>query len=309
MSASMTREAVMVEGGGFLYGAIELGGTKALCAVGTRASLVAETRIPTTLPEQTLAAVESFFAPYRAQLGAVGVASFGPLELDAGSATYGALLHTPKPGWSGVSLVARLATRLGVPVVIDTDVNAAALAEHRLGAGEGHDPCVYVTVGTGIGVGVCIDGRPLHGLLHPELGHLPAPPLCDFVGSCPFHGRCIEGVASAPALSMRTGLTPDALPDDHPVWMLEAQYLAHLLAACVLAYAPRRIILSGGVLARRGLLDGVRSALSAQLASYVPRSELSAAGVVDYVRPAHFGQRAGLMGALLLAYEACPSAR
>lgn len=294
----------MAEGGAGLFGAVELGGTKVLCAVGTRTALGAETRIATVQPAETLREVEAFFAPYRAKLVAVGVASFGPLELAPDSPARGTLLRTPKPGWSDVPIAAELGARLGVPIAIDTDVNAAALAEQQLGAGKGCDPCVYVTVGTGVGVGVRMHGRAIHGLLHPELGHLPAPSLCDFAGVCPFHGRCIEGLASAPAIRARTGVAPEALPDDHPVWAVEAGYLAHLLAACVLAYAPRRIVLAGGVLARRGLLERVHCALTALLAGYVPRAELSEAGIAAYVRPAHLDPRAGLMGALLLAQSA-----
>ncbi len=286
-----------------LLGALELGGSKALCALGTWQASVAEARIPTTTPEETLAAIEGFFWPHRAALAALGVASFGPLELDRGAPGFGALLASPKPGWRAVPIAKRLERALAVPVAIDTDVNAAALAEQRLGAGQGADPCVYVTVGTGIGVGVSLGGAPLHGLLHPELGHLPALPLCDFAGVCPFHGRCLEGVASARALFARTGMAPDALADGDPVWELEAGYLAQLLTACVLAYSPRRIVLGGGVLARAGLLERVRGRLSQALASYVPRRELKPAGIDDYVRAPHFGLRAGLVGAFLLAED------
>ena len=292
---------------GALFGAVELGGSKVLCAIASRTRLLSEVRIPTRQPDATLRAIEDFLTPHRARLQGIGVAAFGPLELAMSSPNYGSLLSTPKPGWSGVALAARLQQRLGAPVVVETDVNAAALAEQRLAPSD--DPCVYVTVGTGVGVGVSVGGRGLHGMLHPELGHLPAPALCDFAGACPFHGRCIEGVASAHALQQRTGSAPDTLPDDHPVWALEAQYLAHLLAACVLAYAPRRIILGGGVLARDGLLAHVRAQLVAVLGGYVPRAELTSAGVEAYVRAPSFGQRAGLMGAWLLAQQARTSDR
>ncbi len=289
-----------------LTGAIELGGTKALCAVGSSARAVIETRIPTTTPAQTLAAIESFFAPYRHELVALGIASFGPLELTPGP-KLGTLLRTPKPGWEGTPLASRLSQYLSVPVRIDTDVNAAALAEQRLGAGRGANPCVYVTVGTGIGVGVSWNGALLHGLLHPELGHLPAPAWDDFKGVCPFHGRCLEGVASAPAIQARAGQAPDRIGAGDPLWDLEARYLAHLLATCVLAYAPQRIVLGGGVFERAGLLERVRPHLLKELAGYIPRSELSEAGVTDYVRRPHFGQRAGLIGAFLLGEDAVAS--
>lgn len=296
-------------GQGALVGALELGGSKALCAVGRSGQTLAERRIPTTTPDETLAAVEAFFAPYQAELGALGIASFGPLELSPRSAEFGALLATPKPGWAHTPLCARLARALAVPVAIDTDVNAAALAEVRSGSGQGDDPCVYITVGTGIGVGVVVGGVPLHGLLHPEFGHLAAPAWCDFAGVCPFHGRCIEGVASAHALRVRTGKEPASLADDDPVWALEARYLAALLAGCVLSYAPRRIVLGGGVCERAGLIERVRSELVVQLAGYVPRHALTPEGVVDYVRRPHHGTRAGLVGAFLLGEAALHDAR
>jgi len=296
-------------GAGALIGALELGGSKALCAVGTSRHTLAEVRVPTSTPDATLAAVERFFQPYRGSLGALGIASFGPLELSPAAPNFGGLLATPKPGWANVPLLATLARALAVPIRIDTDVNAAALAEQRLGAGQGDDPCVYITVGTGIGVGAMVGGAPLHGLLHPELGHLAAPAWCDFAGVCPFHGRCLEGVASASALRARTGREPHQLSDDDPVWALEARYLGALLASCVLAYAPRRLVLGGGVCERAGLIERVRGELTRQLAGYVPRAELGAAGVTDYVRrPAH-GTRAGLVGAFLLGEAALDDPR
>lgn len=283
-----------------LIGALELGGSKALCAVGSSAGAQVETRIPTTTPAQTLSAIEAFFRPYRGELSAIGIASFGPLELSASSLQWGSLLETPKPGWAHTPLAMTLSRALEVPVRIDTDVNAAALAEQRSGAGQGKDPLVYITVGTGVGVGVSVRGEPLHGLLHPELGHLPAPAWCDFEGVCPFHGRCIEGVASAPALRRRTGREPEQLADDDPVWALEARYLAHLLSVCVLAYAPERIVLGGGVLERFGLIEAVQTALVRELHGYLPRRELTFEGVGEYVRRPLHGQRAGLVGAFFL---------
>ena len=283
------------------YGAIELGGTKVRCAFFVGDTLFSETRIDTTSFDETLASIETFFAPSAEHLRAIGVASFGPLELARESHAYGCLLSTPKPGWSDAPLVPRLSKRFGVPVRIDTDVNAAALAEQQRGAGRGRDPLVYITVGTGIGVGVVVQGKPLHGVMHPELGHLPAPPECDFAGACPFHGRCIEGVASGRALEERTGIRAELLSDDHPVWELEARYLGHLVAAVVLAYAPQRIVLGGGIMQRLWLLDRVREHVLRTLAGYVPRAELSTSGIRGYLVPPSLGDRAGLMGALLLA--------
>lgn len=286
------------------YGAIELGGTKVRCALFVGGTVREETRLETTSFDATMAGIEAFFAPFRADIVALGVASFGPVELRRIGRSYGCLLATPKPGWSEVPLVPRLAQYFGVPVRIDTDVNAAALAEQRLGAGKGKDPCVYITVGTGIGVGVVVHGAPLHGLMHPELGHIPVPSACDFPGVCPFHGRCIEGVASGKALEARKGLRAAEVSDDDPVWDLEATYLAHLVSTTVLAYAPERIVLGGGVMARNSLLERVREKVLAQLHGYVPRTELTMTGIRGYLVAPGLGDRAGLFGAWLLAQEA-----
>lgn len=288
----------------FELGAIELGGSKVLCAVGPSHDAVrAELRIDTRDPETTLAEVEQFFAAHGRDLRSMGVASFGPLELDRTRVNWGALLRTPKPAWSGAPLASRLSARFNVPVEVDTDVNAAALAEQRWGAAQGADPCVYITVGTGIGVGVVVGGRALHGLLHPELGHARAADRCSFEGVCPFHKRCIEGVASAPALRARTGLAPEDVADGDPVWQLEAAYLAQLVSLCVLAYAPRRVVLGGGVLERAGLLSAVRREVVKELGDYLPRAELSPAGIEEYLVAPGLAQRAGLAGAFLLAEE------
>jgi len=292
-----------------LFGAIEGGGSKFLCAVGTGPrELVAEARIDTGTFADTMAGVLAFFAPYRAQLRAVGVCAFGPLELTAGE-RFGALLETPKPGWSHAPLRATLADALGVPVAIDTDVNGAALAEHAWGSARGADPAVYVTVGTGVGVGVVVAGRPLHGLLHPELGHVRVARASGdaFAGVCPFHGDCVEGMASAPALRARVGAEPHTLDDAHPLWGFAAHYLVGLLHTIVLAYAPERVVLGGGVLERAPMLPALKSGLVRSLAGYVPRAQLGAAGIDAYlVRPA-FGERAGLAGAFLLALESAPA--
>jgi fructokinase len=282
------------------YGAIELGGTKVRCAYFVADTVVHEISFPTASFEQTMTDIGAFFTPLRTELSALGVASFGPLELRQGGSR-GCLLATPKPGWSEAPLLPSLVQMLSLPVFIDTDVNAAALAEQTLGAARERDPCVYITVGTGIGVGVVVHGKPLHGLMHPELGHLPAPDLCDFRGACPFHGRCLEGVASGHALGVRTGGRADALSDDDPLWELEARYLAQLVTTCVLAYAPERVVLGGGVLQRRALYERIRHHVHAQLGNYVPRSELSTSGLRGYLVSPGLGDRAGLLGALLLA--------
>ena len=290
-------------------GGIEAGGTKFVCAVGTGPDDVqAETRVPTTTPGETLGRVVAFFAEQaaRARLAALGVASFGPLDLDPRSSTFGCITTTPKPGWRGVDLVGPLRRALGVPVAFDTDVNAAALAEQRWGAGRGLGMLVYVTVGTGIGGGAVVDGRPLHGLVHPEMGHVRVPhdrARDPFAGTCPAHGDCWEGLATAPAISARWGRPPETLPDDHPAWALEAHYLALGLANVVLTLSPQRLVLGGGLMARASLYPLVRAGVGELLAGYLAAPALSA-GLEDYIVPPALGERAGVLGALLLAQPA-----
>jgi fructokinase len=259
-----------------------------------------EERIDTREPGSTIAAIVRFFRRHHGRLRGIGLCSFGPLELDPRRGPVGTMLRTPKPGWSGVSLRGELEDALGVPVAVETDVNAAAIAETRWGAAVGAESCAYVTVGTGIGVGVVIAGRPIHGLLHPELGHLHGDGSDTFAGVCPFHGACIEGLASAPALRARLGMAPEGAPDDHPVWNVEGSHLAALVSACVLAYSPERVVLGGGVMQRRGLLSRVHTGLTSRLAGYVPRPELTPEGLARFVVPPAFGMRAGLIGAFAL---------
>jgi fructokinase len=216
-----------------LFGGIEAGGTKFVCAVGTGPDdIVAEDRFPTTMPDETIGQAISFFEPYRENLEAVGIGSFGPVDLDKGSATYGFITSTPKPHWANVDLVGKVGRALDVPVGFDTDVNAAALGEQKWGAAQGLENFVYLTIGTGIGGGAMVGGRLLHGMVHPEMGHIMMPHDFErdpFFGRCPFHKDCLEGMASGPAIEERWGKPGQDLPDDHPAWELEAHYLAHAL--------------------------------------------------------------------------------
>lgn len=284
-----------------LYGAIEGGGSKFLCAIGRGPTEIVElSRIDTTTPHETLSKVTDFFAPQRARLAGLGVCCFGPLELDSNSPNFGSLLETPKAGWAHAPVYRQLKDTLGLPVAIDTDVNGAALAEQRWGAARDADPVVYITVGTGVGVGVVIAGRPVHGLVHPELGHMPCRDE-GFEGVCPFHGACVEGLVSAPALRARAGVAPEQLEDDHPLWGSAARTLGSLVQTIVLAYSPRKIVLGGGVLQRASLLPKIHSELLRGLNGYLPRAELSAANIARYVVPAQLGTLAGLAGAFALA--------
>ncbi len=289
-----------------LFGGVEAGGTKVVVAVGTGPDdLRAEARIPTTTPDETLARVVELLAPHAGTLEAVGVGSFGPLDLDPASPTFGSITTTPKPGWAHVDLRGRLSRALGLPVAIDTDVNAAALAEHRWGAAQDVSHVLYLTVGTGIGGGALIDGRPLHGLVHPEMGHVRLPRARDdaFVGACPYHGDCLEGLASGPALARRWGRPAEELPDDHPAWPTLARELGLALATFVCALSPQRIVIGGGVAQRPGLLPLVRAELARALGGYV-QSRALGHDLERYVVPPGLGGRSGVLGALALAASA-----
>jgi len=289
------------------YGAIEAGGTKFVCATGTGPrALDRMTRIETTSPEQTLEQVLDFFRAENASLRALGVGAFGPIDPRPTSDTYGRLLQTPKPQWSNVDLLQPLRA-LGCPIALDTDVNAAALAEYAWGAGVDVDSLLYLTVGTGIGGGYVVDGAPLHGLLHPEMGHLRVRRLArdDFDGLCPYHGDCLEGLASGPALETRTGTRPEALPSDHDIWSLQAQYLARACATLVYALSPGRIVLGGGVMQQHHLFPRIRHHLRDELGGYVNVPALTS-GLDSYVVPPGLGKRAGVLGALRLAQQKRP---
>jgi fructokinase len=296
-----------------LLGAVEAGGTKFVCAVGRGPDeLLAETRFPTEDPEATLARTVQFLreaAAAHGRLAAVGVGSFGPVRLDPEVPGWGRIADTPKTGWSDADVAGPLRRALEVPVAFDTDVNAAALGEWRWGAGRGADPLVYVTVGTGIGGGGRIDGRLLHGLLHPEMGHLPVrrdPARDPFPGTCPFHGDCLEGLACGSAIAERWGRPAEELSADHPAWELEAEYLAQGALAITLVLSPRRIVLGGGVMEAPGLLDRVRTRFVDAVGGYLRAPELGP-GVDAYLVAPGLGRRAGVLGALALAEGAAES--
>jgi len=280
-----------------VIGGIELGGTKVVVAVAEPSAPerpVGLDRFPTTSPEETLARVQRFFAGW--DLDRVGIASFGPLDLRGG-----AILPTPKAAWSGFALRARTESLLGVPCTLETDVNAAALAEARFGRGRAADPVLYLTVGTGIGGGLIANGAPIHGLMHPEIGHLPMPPADDdpFAGVCPFHRRCLEGLASGPAIEARAGRPAPELRPTDPIWDRVAAYLAHGLAMTVLVVSPERIVLGGGVMEQAHLFPKIRAHLRALLHPYLPHRALD--DEIDrYVVPAGL-RDPGVIGALLLA--------
>lgn len=285
---------------------IELGGTKAIVVLGQPGAIAERHEYPTTTPDETLGRAVALIAAWHAAepLAALGVASFGPVRVSPEAPDFGMILDTPKPGWAGTSLVQRLQAVPGLPLAIDTDVNAAALAEHRLGAAQGCDSLVYVTIGTGLGAGIVIEGRPVHGLLHPEVGHLRLRRAAGdrFGGSCPFHGDCIEGLVSGPALAARFGRHPAEVAADEPAWGPVAADLAELLAMLMLTLSPRRIVVGGGVSARQPQLLAMASALvPGLLAGYL--GPVDAAALAGCIVASVLGNDAGPTGALVLAQD------
>ena len=288
-----------------VFGGIETGGSKWECAVGTGPDdLTATETIPTKSPDETLGRAAAFFER-EGPVDAIGIGSFGPIDQDRSSPTWGYITTTPKPGWADTDVGQQLGRRLGVPIAFDTDVNAAALGEYRWGAAQGLETVCYITVGTGIGGGVVLAGRPLHGLLHPEFGHLRVPHDRDadpFDGVCPFHGDCWEGLAAGPAIAARWGKPAEELDDVDAVWQLEARYLALGLVSVISIISPERIVIGGGVMNASKLFSIVRDEVAGLVNGYPPVPALGL-GIADYiVRPA-LGRRAGVLGAIALASE------
>lgn len=300
---------------------IETGGTKVVCAAAEvpfmpHAALRSLLTVPTGSPAQTLESITGFVREQRrhADVDAVGLATFGPVDLDPRSPRYGTIGETPKHGWAGTRLLEALRTATDAPVAVETDVAAAALAELRWGTGTGLDDLTYVTVGTGVGVGAIVEGRALHGTAHPEIGHLTVRrhPDDDFAGVCRLHGDCLEGLASGPAITARWGRPGDALGDRLGAAVaMESHYLAQLVAALTYLLSPGRVVLGGGVLATPGLLDAVRTDTAFLVGAALGRHPVTHPDSGFVAAPA-LGSRAGVLGALtiasdLLAAESAPS--
>ena len=288
-----------------LLGALEAGGTKMVCAIGDENGNVFErASFPTRMPEETMPDIIGYFKDKKIE--ALGISSFGPLNLDETSPDFGNITTTPKPGWRDYPLAQTFRQALGVPVEIDTDVNAAALGEALLGAGQGVDTLVYYTVGTGVGGGLYSQGKLHHGLVHPEMGHMilrphrsdPTPE-----GFCPYHKGCLEGMAAGPALEKRWGVSARELPPEHIAWKIEAEYLAQMCVNTIVMLSPGRIVLGGGVMHQQQLFPMVRRRTLELLGGYVAAPE-----IVDhmdsYIVAPGLGDNAGAVGSLMLARRA-----
>lgn len=292
-----------------LLGGIEAGGTKFVCAVGTGPDDIrAIARIPTTTPEATLTKVVAFFQQQIIEAGpvdAIGIGSFGPVDVRPSSPTFGWFLNTPKPGWQQVDFAGIIKREFNVPVGFDTDVNAAALGEHQWGNAQGLETFIYLTVGTGIGGGGLVGGQPIHGLLHPEMGHILIPhdvSVDPFPGSCPFHKDCLEGLASGFAMEQRWQQKGDTLPADHPAWALEAGYLADGLVNFTLMLSPERIIMGGGVMAQQHLFPLIREQVRNKLNGYLSVSQIIE-DIDNYIVPPKLADKAGILGAIAIARQ------
>jgi fructokinase len=289
-----------------LYGGLEAGGTKFVCMIaGGPDDIRDEVRFPTTTPDETIERAIDFFKPHVTSLSAIGVGSFGPIDLQRDSATYGTITSTPKPLWANTDLVGRLKSALNLPIAFDTDVNAAAYGETRWGALQNCDPGIYMTIGTGIGGGVIVDGKPLHGLVHPEVGHMFIPhdrTLDPFAGVCPFHQDCFEGLASGPSMKARWGQPAEELPIDHRGWDLEAKYTAYAVCNLILSYSPHRIVLGGGVMQHREIFPLIRRHAHRILNGYTQASEI-AEHIDRFIVPPGLGSQSGVLGTIGLAAQ------
>lgn len=292
-----------------LFGGVEAGGTKFVCAVGSGPNdISAEARFSTTTPEATINQALSFFREQHRinPLSAIGIASFGPIDLNRESETYGYVTNTPKPGWANTNLVGMFEEAMGLPVGFDTDVNGAALAEHRWGAAQGLDNIVYLTIGTGIGGGAMINGKLLHGMMHAEMGHMQIPHEWDadpYAGYCPYHGDCWEGLACGPAVKERWQHDPSKLPPGHPSWKLEAHYIALGICNIVTNLSPQRIIVGGGIMEQHQLYKLVHEQVKIQLNGYIQMPQLTS-NIDSYIVPPGLGSEAGVLGAIALAEDA-----
>ncbi len=288
-----------------VYAGLEAGGTKFVCMIGSGPhDIRAQAKFATSFPEKTLRMAIEFFKA-NGPFSAMGVGTFGPCDLDPTSGTYGYIITSIKPGWKNVNILRVFREALGVPVGIDTDVNAAAFGEWKWGAGKGLDSLIYLTVGTGIGGGGIHNGKRMHGLMHPEMGHIRVPRVLDadpFPGICPYHGDCIQGLAAGPAIKARWGKSAEDLPSDHPAWKMEAGYLSLAIANYICVLSPQRVILGGGVMKQGHLFPLIRAEVRRLLNGYLP-SPLILEQTDEFIVPPALGEQAGVLGAIALAEQ------
>lgn len=292
------------------YGGMEAGGTKFVCAVGSNPDDLYKTSFDTTDPDETLTRAVEFFKEQNSKrrISAIGIGSFGPIDLHRGSSTYGFITSTPKEGWAHTDIVGKIRASLDVPVGFDTDANAAALGEHQWGAGKELTSLIYLTIGTGIGGGGIVNGKLLHGLVHPEMGHICIPQSVEdtYIGKCPFHNRglysysCFEGLASGPAMEERWGQSPQSLSNDHRAWDLEAYYISMALVSFICTLSPQRIIIGGGVMKQERLITLIHDKVKKMLNSYIQSSEIVESTRNYIVLPTQ-GDNSGVLGAFELA--------
>jgi fructokinase len=289
-----------------MFGGIEAGGTKFVCGIGSGPDDLEVEQFPTSSPDITLRAVLAFFRNARRSVQSIGIGSFGPVDLHESSSDYGYITSTPKPGWANFDLLGAVRGALNLPVAFDTDVNAALLGEARWGAAQGLSNAIYMTIGTGIGGGALVHGHVVHGLVHPEMGHLLIPhdlTRDPFPGDCPYHKDCLEGLASGPAMQARWRMPAGTLPPYHPGWELEAHYLALGLVNLTVTLSPQRILLGGGVMQQPHLFEMVRKEFKRLLNDYVRHSEVGE-HLHRFIQPPALSNRAGVLGTLVLAEHA-----
>lgn len=283
-----------------LFGALEAGGTKMVCAIGNENGEILEQKsIPTTTPEETMPAILEYFKDK--EIASIGIACFGPIDLNKNSETYGYITSTPKIPWRNYNIVGAVKDALKIPVGFDTDVNGSLLGEVTWGCAKGLTDAVYFTIGTGVGAGIMTNGKMLHGMLHPEAGHVKMVPRSGdtYKGKCPYHGTCFEGMAAGPAIEERWGAKAVQLADREEVWDLESYYIAQALMGIVLTRSPQKIILGGGVMHQKQLFSMIREKMLKELNGYIQAKEL--ADIDNYIVPASLNDDQGIMGCIKLA--------
>ena len=291
-------------GTGKKFGAIEAGGTKFLVAIGDiNGNITNRETIPTTTPKETISKIIEYFK--KNPVDSIGLACFGPIDPDKNSKTYGYITTTPKPGWANYDICGEIKKEINVPIGFDTDVNGACLGEAKFGGAKGLNNALYLTIGTGIGGGALVEGNLLHGLLHPEMGHISIVRKDDdnYEGICPFHKCCLEGMCSGPAIEARYGMKGADIPKDHKAWDLIGYYIGQACSIYVLTLSPKKIIIGGGVMNRTHVFDYIRKYTQQFLNKYIQKNEVFNE-IDNYIVPSQLGDNSGILGAIALAVDA-----